>query len=102
MNCDIHPTSIINKGAKIGKNVSVGAFSIIGPNVKIVKNSAPNQRPFRFSISYAKIRIYDEIFERPEGHPEMTKRRKVLRTIERVLRTTCKIAGVMKQPFGAL
>ena len=39
MNCDIHPTSIINKGAKIGENVSVGAFSIIGPNVKIGKNS---------------------------------------------------------------
>ncbi len=31
----IHPTAIIEKGAEIGSNVSVGAYSVIGANVKI-------------------------------------------------------------------
>ena len=34
-----HPTSIIHKGCKIEDNVSVGPYSIIGPNVKIGKNT---------------------------------------------------------------
>lgn len=31
----IHPSAIIEDGAKIGNNVSIGAFSIIGPEVSI-------------------------------------------------------------------
>ena len=34
----IHKTSIIDKKAKISKNVKVGAYSIIGPNVEIAEN----------------------------------------------------------------
>ena len=32
---DIHTTTIIHKSAKTGKNVSIGAFSVIGQNVEI-------------------------------------------------------------------
>ena len=39
MNNFIHPTAIIDNKASIGENVSVGPFSIIGPNVVIEKNS---------------------------------------------------------------
>ena len=39
MKSKVHQTSILNKGCEIGKNVSIGAFSIIGPNVKIGDNS---------------------------------------------------------------
>ncbi len=38
MKSKVHQTSILNKGCEIGKNVSVGAFSIIGPKVKIGDN----------------------------------------------------------------
>ena len=31
----IHPTAVIEKGAEIGNNVSIGAYSVIGENVKI-------------------------------------------------------------------
>lgn len=31
----IHPTAIIEPGARIGANVSIGAYSLIGPNVEI-------------------------------------------------------------------
>ncbi len=31
----IHPTALIDPGARIGENVSVGAYSIIGPDVEI-------------------------------------------------------------------
>ena len=31
----IHPTAIIDKNAKIGKNVAIGAYSVIGPDVTI-------------------------------------------------------------------
>ena len=34
----IHPTAIIEDGAKIGNNVSIGAYSVIGPNVEIGDN----------------------------------------------------------------
>ena len=36
---NIHPTAIIHDGCEIDQNVSIGAYSIIGPNVKIGKNS---------------------------------------------------------------
>ena len=36
---NVHPTSIIHKGCEIDENVTIGAYSIIGPNVKIGKNS---------------------------------------------------------------
>ena len=39
MNNIIHSTSIIHNSSKIGKNVSIGAYSIIGPNVIIEDNS---------------------------------------------------------------
>ena len=31
----IHPSAIVDPGARIGSNVSIGAYSIIGPNVEI-------------------------------------------------------------------
>ena len=36
----IHHTAIIHQGAEIDHNVSIGPYSIIGPNVKIGKNSS--------------------------------------------------------------
>ncbi len=38
MTIDIHPTAIIDKNAKLGKGVKVGAFSIIGANVVLGDN----------------------------------------------------------------
>ncbi|UCV13034.1 acyl-ACP--UDP-N-acetylglucosamine O-acyltransferase [Dechloromonas denitrificans] len=35
----IHPTAIIDPGAKIGANVEIGPFSLIGPNVEIGDNT---------------------------------------------------------------
>jgi UDP-N-acetylglucosamine acyltransferase len=35
----IHPTASIEKGAKIGNNVSIGAYSFIGPEVTIKDNA---------------------------------------------------------------
>ena len=32
---DIHPTAIIEPGARLGRNVRVGAYSIVGPNVAL-------------------------------------------------------------------
>ena len=34
---NVHPTSIIHEGCEIDENVTIGAYSIIGPNVKIGK-----------------------------------------------------------------
>ncbi|OFZ36078.1 MAG: acyl-[acyl-carrier-protein]--UDP-N-acetylglucosamine O-acyltransferase [Bdellovibrionales bacterium RIFOXYD12_FULL_39_22] len=34
-NENIHPTAIIAPGAELGKNVKIGAYSIIGPHVKL-------------------------------------------------------------------
>jgi len=39
MQQNIHPTAIVEDGAIIGDNVSIGAFSYIGSKVKIGKNS---------------------------------------------------------------
>ena len=33
----IHKTAIIDPKAKIHKNVSIGAYSLIGPNVEILE-----------------------------------------------------------------
>ena len=35
MAVDIHPTAIVETGAQLGEDVSVGPYSVIGPNVKI-------------------------------------------------------------------
>ena len=35
----IHPTAVIEKGAEIGSNVSIGAYSVIGANAKIGDNN---------------------------------------------------------------
>ena len=35
----IHQTAIIDPKAKISNNVSIGAYTIIGPNVEIGENS---------------------------------------------------------------
>ena len=35
----IHKTAIIDIKAKINSNVSIGAYTVIGPNVEIEKNS---------------------------------------------------------------
>ena len=34
----IHPTALIDKGAHIGQGVTIGAFSIVGPHVRIADN----------------------------------------------------------------
>lgn len=39
MSTDIHPTAIIEAGAELGENVSVGAYATIGENVKIGDDS---------------------------------------------------------------
>ena len=36
---DIHPTAVIEDGAKIGTNVKVGAYSIVGANVELGENT---------------------------------------------------------------
>ncbi len=36
---NIHPTAIINKTAKIGENVTIGAYSVIGANTQISENT---------------------------------------------------------------
>jgi UDP-N-acetylglucosamine acyltransferase len=36
----IHPSAVVEEGAILGENVSVGAFAYIGPNVKIGDNTA--------------------------------------------------------------
>ncbi|ASK27228.1 acyl-ACP--UDP-N-acetylglucosamine O-acyltransferase [Neisseria chenwenguii] len=38
----IHPTAIIEDGAKIGENVEIGPFCLIGENVEIGKNTVLN------------------------------------------------------------
>lgn len=38
MSQNIHPTAIISEEAKLGENIEVGAYSIIGPNVTIGNN----------------------------------------------------------------
>ena len=35
----IHKTAIIDQKAKISSNVSIGAYTVIGPNVEIGENS---------------------------------------------------------------
>ena len=35
----IHPTAIIHKSAKIGNNINIGAFTVIGQNVQIVSDT---------------------------------------------------------------
>ena len=35
----IHKTAIVNSKAKISSNVSIGAYSVVGPNVEIGENS---------------------------------------------------------------
>ena len=35
----IHPTAIVDSGAKIGANVEIGPYSLIGPNVEIGDNT---------------------------------------------------------------
>ena len=35
----IHKTAIIDPKAKISNNVSIGAYTIIGPNVEVGENS---------------------------------------------------------------
>ena len=38
MTKEVHPSAIVSEGSELGENVSIGAFSIIGPNVKIGNN----------------------------------------------------------------
>jgi UDP-N-acetylglucosamine acyltransferase len=40
MSALIHPTAIIDPGAKLGTNVTIGAYSIIGPEVEIGESTA--------------------------------------------------------------
>ena len=36
---DIHPTAIVDSGAKIGSNVKIGPYSVVGPHVEIGDNN---------------------------------------------------------------
>ena len=35
MSAEVHPTAIVDRGAKLGKGVSVGPYSVIGPKVEV-------------------------------------------------------------------
>jgi len=35
MSAEVHPTAIVDRGAKLGRGVSVGPYSIIGPKVEV-------------------------------------------------------------------
>ncbi len=35
MSCKIHPTAIVEQGAELGNEVEVGAYAVIGPDVKV-------------------------------------------------------------------
>lgn len=35
----IHPTAFVHEGAKLGENVEVGAYSVIGPNAEVGNNT---------------------------------------------------------------
>lgn len=39
MSLDIHPTAIVQEGAKLGENVSIGPYCMIGANVRIGDNT---------------------------------------------------------------
>lgn len=39
MSANIHPTAIVEDGARLGANVRIGPYSIIGPNVEIGDNT---------------------------------------------------------------
>ena len=47
----------------------------------MLKFSVTNKKHLNFSSLYAKIQIYIKNFQRPVGHPEMLKSRKVIRPI---------------------
>ena len=32
---EIHPTAIVDRGARLGKGVTVGPYSVIGPKVEV-------------------------------------------------------------------
>ena len=40
----IHKTAIVDKKIKLGNNVAIGPYSVIGPNVQI-KNNVIDSRP---------------------------------------------------------
>jgi len=46
MAVQIHPTAIVEKGAELDEGVSVGAYAIIGPNVRVGKNSVIHPHAF--------------------------------------------------------
>jgi len=46
MTVQIHPTAMVEKGAELDEGVSVGAYAIIGPNVKVGKNSVIHPHAF--------------------------------------------------------
>jgi len=35
MSAEVHPTAIVDRGAKLGRGVSVGPYSLIGPKVEV-------------------------------------------------------------------
>ena len=39
MSVDIHPTAIIDKAARLGTNVKVGPYCVIGPHVQLGDNT---------------------------------------------------------------
>ena len=53
----IHKTSIIDPKAKISNNVSIGAYSIIGPNVEVGENSVIQSHVSIVAVSYTHLTL---------------------------------------------
>jgi UDP-N-acetylglucosamine acyltransferase len=51
-NIDVHPTAIVEKGAKIGNNVKIGAYSIIGADVKVGDDTSINSHVVIVGITH--------------------------------------------------
>ncbi|MBS1188728.1 MAG: acyl-[acyl-carrier-protein]--UDP-N-acetylglucosamine O-acyltransferase [Rhodocyclaceae bacterium] len=57
----IHPTALVDPGAKLGGNVSIGAYSIIGPNVEIGDNTEVG--PHAVITGHTRIGCDNRIFQ---------------------------------------
>ena len=56
---DIHPTAVVDGGARIGANVTVGPYSIVGAGVELADDvQASIQGSFDFAVSESGTMIY--------------------------------------------
>ena len=60
MTVSIHPTAIVEPGAQLGENVSIGALAYVGPSVRIGDNAVlhPKATVFGHSTLGADVEIY--------------------------------------------